>query len=238
MNSLNWIDSLTTGDVWMLYRIPPSNQSIKNAYYCTFCKKSFESAYSLEKVKSDFSIVSTIFLLSASDLDKVIVNCWRNVDRTTWTTYLVWSVRRSSSFCSIIPSSPISREKDVLKLQPVIPMNNAMVVFNKCQKHRKNIVQDTIWHRLLWRIFKETSSGFDTQLAQQVMQNAIQPQNSNPNRFQRGGPNRRRGRNRPPYPGQQSFRGRGGFQQPYGQPYNQGKKLEDDSYFMDTCGTL
>ncbi|CAF2049878.1 unnamed protein product [Rotaria magnacalcarata] len=31
------------------YRIPPSNKTIKNAYYCTFCKKSFESAYTLEK---------------------------------------------------------------------------------------------------------------------------------------------------------------------------------------------
>ncbi|CAF1027135.1 unnamed protein product [Rotaria sordida] len=32
------------------YRIPPSNKTIKNAYYCTFCKRSFESAYTLEKV--------------------------------------------------------------------------------------------------------------------------------------------------------------------------------------------
>ncbi|CAF0860083.1 unnamed protein product [Adineta steineri] len=31
------------------YRLPPSHKSLKNAYYCTFCKKSFESTYSLEK---------------------------------------------------------------------------------------------------------------------------------------------------------------------------------------------
>ncbi|CAF0935224.1 unnamed protein product [Adineta steineri] len=31
------------------YRLPPSHKTLKNAYYCTFCKKSFESTYSLEK---------------------------------------------------------------------------------------------------------------------------------------------------------------------------------------------
>ncbi|UJR23138.1 hypothetical protein I4U23_026157 [Adineta vaga] len=31
------------------YRIPPANKNLKNAYYCTFCKKSFESTYALEK---------------------------------------------------------------------------------------------------------------------------------------------------------------------------------------------
>jgi hypothetical protein len=32
------------------FRIPPTNKVLKNAYYCTFCKKSFESTHALEKV--------------------------------------------------------------------------------------------------------------------------------------------------------------------------------------------
>ncbi len=42
------------------YRIPPTNKNLKNAYYCTFCKKSFESAYSLEKVTYLFKSIKNI----------------------------------------------------------------------------------------------------------------------------------------------------------------------------------
>lgn len=74
---------------------------------------------------------------------------------------------------------------------------------------------------------QEDIKRFDTQLAQQVMQNSIQSQNNNVNRFQRGGPTRRRGRNRPSFHGQQSFRGRGSFQPQYGQSFNSGMRFID-----------
>ena len=55
------------------YRIPPSIKSLKNAYYCTFCKKSFESTYSLEKVKHrsiKIISVSSVSFIIASWLEK------------------------------------------------------------------------------------------------------------------------------------------------------------------------
>jgi hypothetical protein len=62
---------------------------------------------------------------------------------------------------------------------------------------------------------------FDTQLAQQLMQN-IHNQQGNNNRFNRGGGRGRgRGRGRPTFRGQ-GFRPRGNFHQQNGQHFNPG----------------
>jgi hypothetical protein len=61
---------------------------------------------------------------------------------------------------------------------------------------------------------------FDTQLAQQVMQNIYNQQGNN-NRFNRGGNGRGRGRGRQTFRGQ-SFRPRANFHQQNGQHFNQG----------------
>jgi hypothetical protein len=42
------------------FRIPPSNKILKNAYYCTFCKKSFESTHALEKVIHQFQSIKIL----------------------------------------------------------------------------------------------------------------------------------------------------------------------------------
>ena len=73
---------------------------------------------------------------------------------------------------------------------------------------------------------QEDIKRFDTQLAQQVMQNVNQ-QSGIPNRFNRGGPGRGRGRGRSSFRGQpfqqhQTFRPRGNFHPQRGQYFNPG----------------
>jgi hypothetical protein len=70
---------------------------------------------------------------------------------------------------------------------------------------------------------------FDTQLAQQVMQN-IHNQQGNNNRFDRGGGRGRgRGRGRPPFRGQ-NFRPRANFHQQNGQHFNHPGKRKYSIY--------
>lgn len=177
------------------YRIPPSNKSIKNAYYCTFCKKSFESAYALEK--------HLTWKGHRELLKKRRQNDMENLPRLV--TYLNYNQLSHEQRHGGIQHMPKTQEEYRL---------------------RYNLAPTTIDD------IQEDIRRFDTQLAQQVMQNVVQPKNNNMNRGQRGGPNRRRGRNRPPFPGQQAFRGRGGSLQPqYSQPYHQGP-FQNPGYYQ------
>ena len=82
---------------------------------------------------------------------------------------------------------------------------------------------------------QEDTMRFDTQLAQQVMNN-IHHQQGNTNRFPRGGGGfgRGRGRGRPPFRGQpfhqQTFRPRANFQQPYQQHFHSGPFQRSPNY--------
>lgn len=175
------------------YRIPPSNKSIKNAYYCTFCKKSFESAYALEKHLTWKGHRELLKKRRQNDMD--------NMSRlVTYLNYNQLSHEQRNGGIQQMPKTPEE------------------------YRSRYNLIPLTLDD------IQEDIKRFDTQLAQQVMQNSMQPQNNNMNRFQRGGPSRRRGRNRPSFPGQQSFRGRGSFQPQYGQSFNSGPFQQQGYY--------
>ncbi|CAF1281584.1 unnamed protein product [Adineta ricciae] len=169
------------------YRIPPSIKSLKNAYYCTFCKKSFESTHSLEKHLGWKNHRDILRKRRQNDQD---------------------NIPRLATYLNFNQLSHEQRNGGIQQM-PKIPEEYRM---------KYNLEPITVEN------MQEDIKRFDTQLAQQVMQNIYNQQgnnNNNNNQFNRGG-GRGRGRGRQTFRGQ-GYRPRGNFHQQNPSQFNQGE---------------
>ncbi|CAF4253877.1 unnamed protein product, partial [Rotaria sordida] len=171
------------------YRIPPSNKTIKNAYYCTFCKRSYESAYTLEKHLGWKGHRDILRKRRQHELDNLLrLVTYLNFNQLT-------HEQRNGGIQQMAKTSDEYRLK--YNLEPITIES----------------IQNDIMH-------------FDTQLAQQLMQNIHNQQgnNNNNNRFNYGysrGRGRGRGRERQSFRGQ-TFRIRPNFHQQNAQNFKSG----------------